>query len=391
MTNIILLLVLMCVINLWTLLYTRNVNDSSLSREPFLGSRVKSYYKFPKYEFLGNLIKPFMGDGSQSSNNLNIPQPFKIGLAEQSISQINNYVDANIIFFTLLIDYKKHYNKLFKNAKHKYIYSLLCVDDFANKALMYSMFTNNVNRQSVIKFLPVTFVIDDSVSFNKLLDTFDENKVYILKKNVQRQKGCTLTNNKEYISLARKNNYVVCQELLQNPYTIKGLKINLRQYLLVIVDDKQCKFLLFNNGFLYYTPKKFIANSLDKNRHITTGYIDRRVYEENPMTVKELYTYLGEHDANILKANIKELFRCVADVYTKHILSHDINQHTNFMIFGCDVAVASDLSCKIMEINKGPDLSYKDNRDGAVKHTLAMNTLHEVGIINKPHKNFIHL
>ena len=44
-----------------------------------------------------------------------------------------------------------------------------------------------------------------------------------------------------------------------------------------------------------------------------------------------------------------------------------------------------------MEINKGPDLGYKDDRDKAVKFALMQNTLHTAGVINAPHSNFIQL
>lgn len=371
MRNLILLLVLMCVINVWANMFVKKELYTDFGQ-------IKGYYKFPKHGILP-LLK---------QSNPSIPQPFKISLSEHHIKQVNNFKDANIIFFNLLVDYRRNYDRLFKNTKQTYyIYSLLCVDTFANKASLYSMFQQNASKSELLKYLPVTYILDNKLVFNE----YDPNKLYILKKNVQRQKGCTITNNEAYIKQAHRNNYVVCQELLLDPYTVVGHKINIRQYMLVIVRKSDCEFLLFNDGFLYYTPKKFIKGSLDKLRHITTGYIDRKIYDENPMTLKELYDYMGTNDSYILQKNIVSLFKSVANVYMDHVLESDTNLNVNFMIFGCDVAVSNTLDCKIMEINKGPDLSFKDKRDGTVKHTLGLSTLHEVGIINAPHNNFIPL
>ena len=49
---------------------------------------------------------------------------------------------------------------------------------------------------------------------------------------------------------------------------------------------------IFNNGFLYYTKNKFIKNTTNTNNHVTTGYIDRTVYDKNPLTISDFKVYL---------------------------------------------------------------------------------------------------
>jgi hypothetical protein len=44
-----------------------------------------------------------------------------------------------------------------------------------------------------------------------------------------------------------------------------------------------------------------------------------------------------------------------------------LDNHIRFQLFGCDVAPTSKLEASLMEINKGPDLDAKDERDKAVK------------------------
>ena len=54
---------------------------------------------------------------------------------------------------------------------------------------------------------------------------------------------------------------------------------------------------------MYYTPKFFQPNSIDKDRNITTGYIDRQVYVENPLTTQDFRIFgkeRAEHFDNMV-------------------------------------------------------------------------------------------
>ena len=309
--------------------------------------------------------------------------------AKHHIAPAERSDQSSVLFFKLLTDYIKLKNVVI-TPKHRplFIFSILCIDKLASKSSMYSVLAN-ASRSLTTNYTPKTYVLQNNDDVATLVNEYDENKLYILKKNVQRQQGCTITNNIEYIKRGGENNYVVCQELLRNVLTVNGHKINIRQYLLLVVNTT-CSFYLFNDGFIYYTPKKYSPNSYDTERHITTGYIDRQIYEENPMTVKELYQHVGKKNANKLRRNLINMFGFVAMAYKPVVEESDSNQHTNFVILGCDVAIDKNFECKIMEINKGPDLNYKDEgRDKVLKQTLIENTLHQVGIINSPHNNFI--
>lgn len=371
MKTFILITLLLIFINLYILIFSKSISNDKLNNY----NKTISFFKF-----------------SKELDNINdiekIPKTFKILFSENNIKPAKSIEKSDIIIFNLLIDYIELYPTLNKISKQLKIFSLLCIDTFANKAKLYKTLSKN-NKILSKKFLPITHIINDKDSFNNLLSTFNNDKLYILKKNIQRQKGCTITNNKDYIINSKKNDYVVCQELLQNPFLIDGHKINLRQYLIIIIEGNNCKFKLFNDGFIYYTPKKFEKDSYDKDRHITTGYIDRTIYDKHPMTIKELYHKLNSDSSTKLQNNLIELFKYISSVYSKIVIEHDSNHHLNFAVFGCDIAVGDDLSCKLMEINKGPDLSFKDERDKIVKKTLISNLLHEIKVINQPHENFI--
>lgn len=318
----------------------------------------------------------------RQNDSKELAEPFQTIFKEY---QINESRECDIYFFTLLTDYIQLYKYIIKQSP-KYIYSLRSIDILANKALLPKVLS--ANNYLLNRFTPKTYVLSNKNDLERLKSTFDQDKLYILKKNVQRQKGCTITNNLNYIKTADKNDYVVCQELLMNPYTISGHKINLRCYMLVIV-KKDVKCMLYNNGFMYYTPKKFDKKSTDKDVHITTGYIDRKIYDENPLTIKDLYKSLGMEKGKRLQKNLIEMFEYIAYSYEENLYKYDSNHHTNFVILGCDVAVDNKLDCKIMELNKGPDLSYKDKRDKEVKYNMVKDMLYHIGLTNHINKNFI--
>jgi hypothetical protein len=67
---------------------------------------------------------------------------------------------------------------------------------------------------------------------------------------------------------------------------------NLRIYVLVVCNKNNYNIYAYINGFMYYTSKFFEKNSMDFDKNITSGYIDRQVYKENPLTHEDLREYL---------------------------------------------------------------------------------------------------
>ena len=66
---------------------------------------------------------------------------------------------------------------------------------------------------------------------------------------------------------------------------------------------------------------------------------------------------------------------------TKKVLKKlNNNKQFRFNIFGIDIAPDESLNVKIMELNKAPDLSYKDDRDANVKLNMVKDMMNLVGI-----------
>jgi hypothetical protein len=116
---------------------------------------------------------------------------------------------------------------------------------------------------------------------------------------------------------------------------------------------------------------------------------------KNPLTHQDLEAFLGVESYAILHRNILGLAKTIKDAYSDHFYQHNSKFHTtNFLIYGMDVAPDSTLKCKIMEVNKGPDLSYKDERDKAVKLHMVHEALGLAGLFGATWKSkgsFIHV
>lgn len=265
----------------------------------------------------------------------------------------------------------------------------------------------------VSDIFPASYLVDTSENIMLFEENYSKNKLYIIKKNVQRQQGIVITNSLTEIKnrINEKNdtfNYVIIQELLQDPYLINHRKINLRIYVLVICKGDDFAIHMYNDGFLYYTSEKFKYGSSDLKSNITTGYIDREVYTDNPLTLKDLYKYLDsdrsntEHEKELLDngnvlseylhKNITNLINKVFSAFNKRIgYNKRLYNNLKFQLFGADVAVSEKLECKIMEINKGPDLTGKDDRDLTLKKNLVRDIFSVVELTNQKNLGFIQL
>ena len=279
-------------------------------------------------------------------------------------------------------DPEKEINEMKKTNDNYYMIINKC-DIFVGKNYLWN-FLKMFYGDQVTKFVPKSYITYDNESMEEFKKDYDKNKLYIMKKNVQRQEGIRITKDYDILINGVKDDFIIIQELLQNPFILNGRKINLRVYILVVIKNDECSTYVYTNGFMYYTKQFFIKGSAELDRNVTTGYIDRKVYDENPLTHDDFRQYLGQDKSNIIFHNIYELIKNVMSPFQKHLVEFQaFPGSTQFQIFGADVAVNDDLTSTLMEINKGPDLSYKDERDGEVKRNLIEDMFSIIGAIQK--------
>jgi len=280
-------------------------------------------------------------------------------------------------------------------------------DQLVGKNTIWKNLVDSYGRDKATKMMPRTYVLSDEDDMKLFDQEFTPKKLYILKKNIQRQEGLLITNKKKEILKGINDKFVIVQELLQDPYLIDGRKTNMRFYLLIVCKEGEIDAYVHNDGFMYYTAKKFKQGCKESGPNITTGYIDRKVYEENPLTHKDFRAYLDNHDRILSPAEINVLahrqkisnhvfnsiYKLISTVVegldTKICQNSKLDNVITFQLFGVDIAVNDQLQPQIMEINKGPDLGAKGPRDKKVKYGMVEDMLKIMKILPGINHGFI--
>ena len=352
-----------------------------------------------------------------------IPENIKLVFDENNIKENNNTSKSNInmqiqIQIHLPCTYDKTEQEinnmdLKKNIENK-VYILHNADQIAAKNLLWINLIAKYGLEESLTLSPMTYILYEINDIKRLKHDYKQNKLYILKKNIQRQEGLKICNELDDI-LKHKNEYIIAQELLQDPYLINGRKINLRIYVLVVCNKDNYNVYIYNDGFMYYTKELFEVNSLEFGPNITTGYIDRSVYKKNPLTHQDFRKYLDTNNRKLTSTststlieekinkntklsdyifnNVHELIKKVFSAFYGNLgYGEKLYNHLSFQLFGADVAIDKNLNAKIMEVNKGVDLNSKDKRDGALKKGLITDILKTINAVeNDDNNKFINI
>lgn len=285
-----------------------------------------------------------------------------------------------------------------ENLENRRYFIIDDADEVSSKEQTWKNLVSMYGRETASSIMPMTYVLYDSPDVDLFKKEYQDGDLFILKKNIQRQEGLKITNDKNTVLNGIGENYVIVQRLLQDPYLINGRKINMRFYLLLVCNKGNVEAYVHHEGFMYYTKEMFIKNTDSIDVNVTTGYIDRKVYQENPLTHGDFRRYLDDpnRETSILEKDIKKnylLSRYVFDkIYlmlrqtvlalTPKICQGKLKQYTTFQLFGVDVAVSDAFNINLMEINKGPDMGAKDDRDYGIKYLVMEDVLRIIGAIN---------
>jgi hypothetical protein len=279
--------------------------------------------------------------------------------------------------------------------KDKKLFLIEGCDQLASKLDLWraikEQFGSNANH-----FMPETFLLEDKDDIEKFKShylinkTAYPNQMYVLKNYAQRQEGIKLTRDLDEVINGLSKGWYLVQDYVYNPFLIDKRKTNMRFYLLIICYDNKINGYLHQDGFMYYTPEYYEQEDMDFKKHITTGYIDRKVYETNPLTLDDFRKHIGLTNANLFDHNVYYLMNSVVKALSKKICNNSqLQDKVRFQLFGCDIAPDSQLNVKLMEINKGPDMGAKDERDKQVKIKVQEDIFNLVMPENKDNNRFI--
>ena len=278
------------------------------------------------------------------------------------------------------------------SSEDQKIFIIKGCDNLSRKDNLWESLKQEYGINEASSIMPKTYLLYRSNDLELLKREHDPHKVYIMKKNIQRQTGLLVTKDLSKMLEGYKQGYVIAQEMLQDPYLIDNRKTNCRVYLLVVCKKGEKHAYIFDDGFMYYTKKHFKPNSTNTDRIITTGYVDREIYNKNPLTLKDFDKYLTErgNPKGLLYDKAVGLLKKTMKAADKKICtkSNVINQVT-FQLFGCDIAYNDKLNVSLIEINKGPNLAPHSPRDKKLKQELIDETFRKVGVLPGKATHFI--
>lgn len=299
-------------------------------------------------------------------NDCYIPELLQKAMNEKNINEKDIYIPCS--YNSCESDALK-----FVNQSNKKLFLIEGCDQLASKLDLWSLLKQEFGPNASF-FMPETYLLENKEDINKFPEHFrinsmtNNNQMYVLKNYAQRQEGIKLSRDLNEIMNGLSKGWYLVQDYIYNPFLINKRKINMRYYLLIVCSNNKINGYIHQNGFMYYTPEYYDANDMSFKKHITTGYIDRKVYETNPLTLEDFRKYIGPNKTEIFDNNVNYLMNNVMKAVSKKICNNkDLQNNLRFQLFGCDIAPDAELNVKLMEINKGPDLGAKDERDKKTK------------------------
>ena len=263
-------------------------------------------------------------------------------------------------------------------------------DNFAAKDRLWAMLKKYYGQATASIYMPPSWITYDQTD---LADFYtyarDHPKdLFIMKKNLQRQEGLHIFSNPLEAKDAYSKDYVVIQKVLDDPYLLDNRKVNIRVYVLIVCKYGVRSLYVYDDGFIYYSKVKYTEGTKGKTRDeiITTGYVDRAVYEINPLTTQDFFTYIDKNYGNGTSSNFisqrdAKLLGIMKAAGNSFCVA-DKGNMTFAQIYGVDIQPNKDLSdLHILEWNKGADLSVKDNRDGKVKQAMIDDLYRVLGLV----------
>ena len=335
-----------------------------------------TYYRC-KDKMLGKILKDVFDKNNiiQSNDNWNIYIPCGYNNVESELKDIK--INSN------------------KNISSKYIFGLNGCDSIVSKNQIWDSLVKCYGRKEAGKLMPESYILDDPNEMMTFRQNFNpnNNEIYILKKNLQRKEGLKLTKDFFEILNASNEDYKVVQKYITDLFLINDRKVNLRVYILIMIKENNVYFYLSDIGKCIYTNKKYNHNELDFESNITSYKLDMNIYKTNPRNFEQLKDFIDnklnkKNIGNKLFNNIELLLTDVSKCLSRNFYQSDnIKGSITFQLFGVDIIFDKNLQPYLLEFNKGPDMTPRDNLDEIMKNKVQTDMFKIVNIIPNDNDN----
>lgn len=293
------------------------------------------------------------------------------------------------------------------------------VDFISMKNKLYKILRESYGGENATFIMPRTYEFSYGSDFSKLIERCesqkDKDEFYIFKNPGQhRQLGTTLVSSSLFLkqkSFYQNSDINMATIYIPDPYLIRGHKINIRRYLLVVCTGNELLGYVHESGKNIYTKKPYrepwTGKQFDfettsglfdlatrQEETITTGYVPPDFYDDKPLSGIEFIEWVkvvGNKSADLLWETMATRLALVLNANgpsagdnnlcnTNHKKTETeeipscLKDSVRFQVFGCDFHIDSKLTGKesrLFECNKGPDMSVHSLKDGSLKRSVA--------------------
>lgn len=290
----------------------------------------------------------------------------------------------------------------------KIVMAISGCDKIVSKSNLWILLNRRFGRAESAKIIPESYVLAYKKDMDLLRNELNqrdnnavETDIYILKKNLQRKEGLLLTRNRDEILNSCNKGYKVAQKYINNPLLVKGRKVNLRLYLMIVSHHGKIKAFLHQYGKCIYTAKPYDSKVLDFENNITSFGLNVDVYKNHPLTLQELFRYLqifmdtklnADQIKKLILVKIHSVLQCVM-IATNDVLGKLSNLKKAYcgQLFGLDFVLTNEVDVwqpYLLEFNKGPDMTAKTVKDGKYKKEVIEDMFNLLGLYSKEKNGF---
>ena len=309
-------------------------------------------------------------------------------LHNNNIKRTRNIEDKWLLFLPCTYNNIESEMRKKNDEKNKILFGIKGCDLLVSKNNLWKLLENKYGRFNAKQIMPETWILSNNNQMKLFKNNYSDKNMYIMKKNIQRKEGLLLTNNLEEILNNNDKKFRIVQKYMKNTYLINKRKVNLRIYLLIVYKNNKLTSYYYKNGKCIYTNKNYTgSNELEEN--ITSLNLDMDIYKKNPFDLFELMNYMNKKEYLILINNIKNNLKKLEIMYRTMItnLNKNENKNIHFQLFGLDYIFDNELNVYLLELNKGPDMTSKNDKDYILKYRIYEDLLNKVGIIKYNKKN----
>lgn len=276
------------------------------------------------------------------------------------------------------------------------IFGIHGCDRIVSKDGIWRILKETYGRERASSLMPDTYILHSDQERELFRRNYRPNQIYLLKKNIQRKRGILLTDKLDVILAARKDNYRVVQAYVPDLYLIRRRKVNLRIYMMVTCQKGVFKAYIHRDGKCIYTNQDYQEGTDVPEQHLTSLNVGVEVYQDRPQSLEDLRAWLGEregpHAYELLMSRLVKNLTLVMKAAKPRLcqLVH-LDGNVTFQLFGLDYVFTDDMHPYLLEMNKGPDMSSKNDMDSLLKTGVTRDCFAMVGLTESSSNGFVPL